>query len=229
MDVKAACIAEIESVDRAAYSELAISTCMSTLDGRLRKFAGGPLLLDYIERLLKAGNAERAVTLVTDTPLRRFEPWVAIVIGTILAAVAFSVFMTKFTRSKVESAKNAVATTPDRPWPPPEMVAVQDLARAFVHELATGRFADAHARLSAPYRRQFTVRTLANSARHPYLQPDAQVQLRRVQMTGGAAQGEGTLQTGAGSVTLLVDCSLEGDAWKLTGLRLGGVEVLRQP
>jgi hypothetical protein len=228
MDVKAACIADIESVARAEYGEPAIAACMATLDERLRKFSGGPILLDQIEQLLKAGNAERAVRLLTETPLRRFEPWVPLVIATVVLCVGSPLYFFGPGRS-AKPAAAPVATIPDRPWPPPEMVAVQDLAIAFVRELATGRFADAHARLSAPYRRQFTVKTLATSARHPYLQADAQVQLRRLHMIGGTAQGEGTLQTGAGSVTLLVDCSLEGDAWKLTGLRLGGVEVLRQP
>ena len=114
----------------------------------------------------------------------------------------------------------------------PLLEAASTVSSQFVAHVGTGRFAEAHALLAAPYKSAVTVDGFARACRaSPLLAGARTVTLTRLrqQSAGGASsiEGMGVLNSSAGAVPIAFVFMQEPPGLRILVVSLGGVPVLQ--
>lgn len=221
------CLAALEDVELAGYSDAAIATCMEILAERLGKHAvHGGEVADQVGKLVAARNAQRAIRLVRDTPSRasaRLVP--ALVVGTILSFPLTYFTIDHFTTKHVEKT---IAEAKARPMSAPSFAEpdIGSIALGFAQDVAAGRLEAARDRLGPVERESFSTDRLRKLGRNPYLGGVQEVSIHRSTYVADTVEARGVLSSGAGNIGITVAGVKQDGRWRLVGISLGGTPLL---
>ncbi len=231
-EIRAACIVQLERVAAAQYEPNAVAAC----DEEVRRLLGGgstmSRLAEQVQVLVAARNADRAVRLV-ESVLSGTGVNVGALVGVSFAVAALAVggllmYLKSATRSAIEAARAqtpAMASSPGFQRAMETQSQFTTLTNSFVQELGSGQIAAAYARMTSVYQQMVPLERFAGAARNPYF-AGASVSIRRSRISSDTAVVEGTLQSPAGSVPVVIQFSAEQMHWRVTGLTLGGSSAL---